>query len=401
MKFLGYIVRNALRNKLRTLLTIGSITICALLAMLLFAFIDLNRELGQSTRGKHRLVTWSTQGFAGEVPIGIIREIAAVDEESGNPRIVRGQNGEPAITPLSWFGGKYGDDPIPFTQFGVYPEYLFTVFDEFTIPPDQLAAFEERRDAVVVGRKLAKDKNLKIGDPLPLKGDIYPVDLNLIIAGIFDGSEKTDLRSAYFHWEYLNEKLKTVAEGRMAENAGTIWFKAKDAASLPILSKTIDDMKRNSGTPTRTQTEEAFATMFADMMGGLKEYINGVGVAVLAALVLICFVSLSMSVRERTTEIAVLRAIGFRKPHVLFMVLAESLLIAAVGGLISTIGAKLFFDRFDVSPYLAGFVPLFYIPWPVAIWGMVGALAVGLVSGVVPAILAARVPVVDGLRKVV
>jgi hypothetical protein len=104
MKFLGYIVRNALRNKLRTLLTIGSITICALLAMLLFAFIDLNRELGQSTRGKHRLVTWSTQGFAGEVPIGIIREIAAVDEESGNPRIVRGQNGEPAITPLSWFG---------------------------------------------------------------------------------------------------------------------------------------------------------------------------------------------------------------------------------------------------------------------------------------------------------
>lgn len=400
MKYFGYIIRNALRNKLRTLLTIGSIVVCALLSMLLFAFIDLNREVGNSVRGLNRLVTWSTQGFGGELPIGIMREVVEIDEEGPNA-IIKTKEGKPAITQLSWFGGRYGDDPIPFTQFGCDPTTFFAVFDEYTIPPDQEAAFRERRDAAVIGSKLAKDKGLKIGDPLPLKGDLYPCDLNLMIAGIFDGSSKTDLRSCYFHWEYLNERLKTQYEGRMAENAGTIWMKLKDAQSMPVLTKLVDDKKRNSATPTRTQTEEAFIAMFADMMGGLKDYINGVGIAVLAALVLICFVSLSMSVRERTTEIAVLRAIGFRKPHVLFMVLAESLLIAGIGGLVSTIGAKCFFDAVDVAPLLMGMTPFFYIPWPVALWGMAGALAVGFVSGLVPAILASRVPVVDGLRKVV
>jgi putative ABC transport system permease protein len=199
----------------------------------------------------------------------------------------------------------------------------------------------------------------------------------------------------------LNETLKTKAEGRNVDNAGTVFAKCKSAAVIPRLAKAIDDTNRSSDNPTRSQTEEAFIAMFAEMLGGLQDYINGVGLAVLGALMLICFVSLSMSVRERTNEVAVLRAIGFRKGHVLFMVLVESLVVAAIGGLIGTIGVKLLFDVFDVAPLLGGNAAYFVVPWFTATGGFVGAMIVGLISGLVPAISAARLPVIDGLRKVV
>ncbi len=205
----------------------------------------------------------------------------------------------------------------------------------------------------------------------------------------------------FFHWEYLNEGLKRNHQGRGADNAGTILIRCQDGRAMPTLAKLIDESTRNSDVPTRTQTEEAFVAMFAEMVGDLQTYINWLGLAVAMALVMVCGVSMAMTMRERTTEIAVLKAIGFPKGLVLFLVLTEAILIAGLGGLVGAIGTKILFDFFDIAPYTAGFLPFFYVPWWIALTGLAGSLVIGLVSGLIPAVQASRIPVVDGLRKVV
>lgn len=402
MKYLGYILRNARRNKLRSFLTIGSIAVCGFLTMLLLSLFATNKEVGASIRDHHRIISMSSSGLAGNVPIAVVNQVIQVDEQSGENAIVRTADDKPAVSPLSWFGGRYRDDKVPFAQFGCDPDTIFTIYDELKLMgPGQEQAFRDRLDGVVIGRKLAEDKGLKVGDPFPLKGDIYPVDLDLTVVGIFDGPPKRDLRSCYFHWKYLRDTMQKQTESARAENAGTVLMRLKSPTAIPTLSKAIDDAMRNSDTPTKTQTEEAFVAMFSEFIGDLQTYINWVGMAVAMSLVMICGVSMAMTMRERTTEVAVLKAIGFPKGHVLFLVLTEAVLIAGVGGLIGSIGTKFLFDVFDIAPYTGGFFPFFYVPWNIALMGLIGSLVIGLVSGLIPALGAANTPVVEGLRKVV
>src|SRR5215210_5550107 len=217
MKFLGYITRNLRRNRVRTLLTVASITVCLFLMMILLSFLAVNDAVARSTRETNRLVVMSSQGFAQPVPITLVREIAALD-------------GVTAVSQLSWFGGKLGEETMPFAQFGVDPQTFFQVYDELTIPPDQLEAFQEDKTGCIIGSKLAEDRNLKVGDPLPLKGDIYPFDLDLTIRGIYDGPSNRDRRMCLYHWAYLDEGLRRDYGGVGAGNAGTISVKVKDAA---------------------------------------------------------------------------------------------------------------------------------------------------------------------------
>ena len=134
------------------------------------------------------------------MPIAYVREIAAMD-------------GVVALTPFSWYGGKYGEETMPFAQFGVDPDTFFTVYDEFTIPPDQLKAFRDDKAGCVIGRKLAEDRGLKVGDPLPLKGDLYPFDLKLTVRGIYDGPKDRDRRMCFFHWDYFDDQMKLYTQG--------------------------------------------------------------------------------------------------------------------------------------------------------------------------------------------
>jgi putative ABC transport system permease protein len=408
MKFLGYIFRNVRRNKLRSFLTIGSIASCGFLAMILLSIFSTSDDVRANLKQYNRVISMSSQGFAQSLPIALRDEIVRIDKDKGIDGIVYrdnnndGEGDTPIISPFSWYGGKYAEETsMTFAQFGVDPDTIFDLYVEYKLPPEQLEAFKQTLDGVVIGRKLASDKKLKVGDKFPLKGVIYEFDMDLTVVGIYDGPEKSDLRTCYFNWNYLNEGLKSKAQGRGANNAGTIFFRCKNAAVVPTLCKAIDDSNRNSDRSTKTQTEDAFAAMFSEMLKDLQTYINMVGLAVAFSLVIICGVSMAMSLRERTNEVAVLRAIGFRKPQILFMVLAESVLIAAIGGLIGTVGTKLLFDVVDISPFTMGFFPFFYVPWFVALVGLAVAVAVGLFSGVVPALRAASLPVIDGLRKVV
>src|SRR5262249_54727293 len=224
--------------------------------------------------------------------------------------------------------------------FGVDPETVFTIMDELKIPPDQLKKFQQTRDGCVVGRKLAADKGFKVGDSLPLKGDAYPVSLDLKICGIYDGPGDRDLRMCLFNWEYLDEAMKrtvfstssalTPASARQSGNAAMIFAKCKSGDVMPAVCKKIDEMYRNSDFPTRTQTEEAFGKMFEEMMGDLRGMIQAIGLAVVFSLLCVAGNAMAMSMRERTSEVAVLNAIDFTKGRVLLLVLTASVLVAVI-----------------------------------------------------------------------
>jgi putative ABC transport system permease protein len=400
LKHFRYIIRNARRNPVRSILTIASTSICLFLMMILLAFFAINNEFAEESKIYNRIVTMNANGFAGMVPIAFVSEVAKMD-------------GVAAASPFSWYGGKYHDEVMPFSQFAVDADKVFDVMDELSVPPKQLKDFKENKDGCVIGAKLASDRKLKVGDPMPLKGDGYPVDMNLTIRGIYSGPSRRDQRMCLFHFDYFDEALKRVtmsagsgrsltpASARISGNAGIIFIKCKNADIMPSLSKKIDDLYRNSDFPTRSQTEEAFNKMFADMLGDLKYAIYWIGLAVVVALLLVAGNAMAMAMRERTTEVAVLKAIGFSKGLVLFLVLTEAVLVAGLGGVIGALGSKAFFDYVDISPYTAGFLPIFYVSWNIALFGLGVSLFVGLASGFFPALIAANSSVINGLRKVV
>jgi putative ABC transport system permease protein len=372
----------------RSLLTIASTGVSLFLMMILASFFTINDEIARESRVYNRIVTLNSQGFSGRLPAVRVKEIAAMD-------------GVVAATPFTWYGGKYGEETLPFAQFGVDPESFVKIYDEFTLPPDQLKAWRDDRAGCVVGRKLARDRGFKVGDPLPLKGDAYPFDLTLTVRGIYDGPDNRDLRMCLFQWDYLDEGLKKSGRGAASGNAVVIVTKCKNGDLMAPLSRKIDAAYLNTDAPTRTQTEEAFDRMFAEMLGDLKGMVRAIGLAVVLSLVLVSANALAMALRERTTEVAVLKAIGFGRQLILFLVLAEAMIVSGVGGLLGAVGAKLFFDAVDVGRYSAGILPFFFVPWMTALAGLAVSLLIGFVSGLFPAARAARLSVVNGLRKVV
>jgi len=388
MKYLHYIYRNARRNPVRSVLTIASTAVTLFLMMILVSFFNINNEVAEGFEKYNRLIIMNSEGFAGMVPISRVREIAA------KPGIV-------AVTPFSWYGGKYGEEEMPFAQFGVDPTTIFSIYDELTVPPDQLRAFINDKAGCVIGRKLAEDRGWKIGDPLPLKGQIYSFDLNLTIRAIYDGPPDRDLRMCMFNWEYLDEGLKKGVSSAESGNAGIIVLKAADGDRLVSLSREIDDEYRNTDKPTRTQTEEAFTKMFGEMMRDLQWLITAIGMAVVVSLVVVAGNAMAMALRERTTEVAILKAIGFNRSLILNLVLAEAVLVAGLGGLIGSFGCKFLCDVVDISKYSAGTLPFFYVSWRTATLGLLVSLLIGLLSGSIPAMAAARRSVIQGLRKVV
>jgi putative ABC transport system permease protein len=395
LKYFTYIFRNIWRNPVRSALTISSTGVCLFLMMILTSFFAVSDQVNSAARVYNRIITLNANGFAAKVPISYVKEVAQHD-------------GVLAVSPFNWYGGKYRNEILPFAQFGVDPATIFRIMDELRVPPDQLVDFQRQKFGCVIGRKLADDKGLGVGDSLPLKGDLFPVDLNLRICGIYDGPTDRDLRMCFFHWEYLDEGLKRFEtrtsaseSGRDSGNAGMIFIKCKTLGHMPVLCKQLDDRFRNSEFPTRTQTEEAFGRMFDEMLGDLGGIIRVIGMAVVFSLLCVAANAMAMSMRERTSEMAVLKAIGFDRGKILFLVLSEAMLVAGIGGAFGSLGCKAVCEMVDLSQFTAGVLPLFYIPWRVALQGFAVSLFVGFASGLVPALRAATQPVVDGLRKTI
>jgi putative ABC transport system permease protein len=397
VRYFGYILRNIRRNRVRSVLTIASTAACLFPMMILVSFFAISDEVNSSARIYNRIVTINANGFTAVVPIFYVQRIAQ-------------HEGVVAASPFNWYGGKYQNEVLPFSQFGVDPDKIFRILDEFIIAPEQLAEFQKMKFGCVIGRKLAEDKNIKVGDSLPLQGDLYPSDLGLKVCGIYDGPADRDLRMCLFNWEYLDDKLRKETRAMSpgapigpqdAGNAGMIVAKCKTSDLMPTLCKTFDDLFRNSEYPTRTQTEEAFGKMFDEMLGDLKGMVQMITLAVVFSLLCVAGNAMAMAMRERTGEVAVLKAIGFGRSLILFLVLTEAMLVAGAGGALGSLGCKVVCELVDLSQFTAGMLPVFYVPWSIALQGLAVSLFIGFASGLVPAIRAANLSVVDGLRRII
>lgn len=385
MKLLTYIWRNVTRNKLRSSLTVLSVAFSLALLTVLHGYMATQDAWGTEAEKHNRIVVMNTQGFAGAVPIAYVDRVRRVE-------------GVLAAVPYSWYGGNYKEEQMPFAQFATDAEQVFQVWPEFQIDPAQLAAWQKNRQGCVADRRLAAQRGWKIGERIPLQGTYYQFDLDLELCGTFDSPQNTG--SLWFHWKYLDEGLQR-ADPQASGNAGTIFAKVASAGQIPRAVETIDDHFASSDNPTRTQTESAFAQMFADMLGNLRFYMLVIGLAVAFSLTLVAATAMAMAIRERTTEIAVLKAIGFSRGRILALVLGESFLIGLLGGTLGVGIGCLFLQVLNgASPQL----------FPFAIWEMAGwwlvwllavAAAIGIVAGIVPAVRAAQLSVVRGLRQVV
>lgn len=380
MKFLRLIIKSALRNKRRTVLTILSVSVSIFLLTTMRAAVTALNSVSEVSGNDFRVVVRRNTSLADSMPESYEQKIANIP-------------GVAAICPTNWFGGTYIDERPAhfFAQFYVDPKEVFSVMSELTMPADQLRDFQQERTAFVASKKVATKQGWKIGDVIELKGTIYPVNPRLTLRGIYDGPQDMGI---YFHRAYVEEAL-----GRPGQ-VGSYFVKVNSPQDAPRVMQTIDDMFSNSAAPTKTETEKAFQAGFVSMLGNVTGLITGIGLIVVFAITLITSNTMALSARERTTEVSVMKAIGFQPGLILTLMLLESAFIALTGGVLGTVGARLFYGYFSPD-FIGGFLSNFRISPTTIGFALAIAILIGLISGGVPAWNAARTRVVDGLRQVV
>jgi putative ABC transport system permease protein len=379
MKYLPLIIANLFRKKLRTTLTIGSFAV----SLFLFGLLVVVRgafSQGIDVAGADRLDVINKVSIIQPLPYSYRDQILRIP-------------GVKAITFDEWFGGVYQDERNFFPQFAIDPENQRIVYPEFAIPEDQWKAFLEDRQGAIAGAGIAKKFGWKVGDRIPIKGAIYPGNWEFNIRGIYTGTrDNDDLTQFWFQYKYLDER-RQYGKGLIG------WYvvKLNGPDDATRVAKTIDQTFANSPYETKTETEKALAADFAKQFGNIEFLIVSIGAVVFFTLLLVTGNTMAIVVRERICELAVFKAVGFSDRFVMFFVLGESLLIAAIGGVLGLGLCKLFTLGGDPTH---GFLPFFYLPNPAILLGIVIAFAVGILAGILPATTAMRLRVVDALRRV-
>jgi putative ABC transport system permease protein len=379
MKYMPLILANLFRKKLRTTLTIGSFAV----AMFLFGLLVVVRgafSQGIDVAGADRLDVINKVSIIQPLPYAYREQILRIP-------------GVKAITFDEWFGGVYQDEKNFFPQFAIDPENQRIVYPEFAIPDDQWQAFLADREGAIAGAGLAKRFGWKVGDRIPIKGAIYPGAWEFNIRGIYQGTrDNDDLTQFWFQYKYLDER-RQYGKGLVG------WYivKLNGPDDATRVAKAIDQTFANSPYESKTETEKALASDFAKQFGNIEFLIVAIGSVVFFTLLLVTGNTMAIAVRERIGELAVLKAVGFSDRFVMFFVLGESLLIAAIGGTIGIAVCKLFTLGGDPTH---GFLPYFRLPGPAIVLGIGIALTVGVLAGILPATTAMRLRVVDALRRV-
>lgn len=374
----GFILRNALRNQRRLTLTVASV------ALSLFLFVTLQtalRELTQPATSEEaalRIVVRHKVSLGNVLPV---KYQSRIERMPGVAQCMK----------LTWFGGIYKDEANFFPQFAVDADKLFPVFAESTIDPLQREAFVKEKTACVVGAKTMQRFGWKVGDRITLLGTIWPVDLELIIRGVYHGG--IDETNLFFHHDYFDELMPR--KGLV----GTFWLKVTDASVIPGLVERIDHTFRNTEAETKTETERAFQLGFISMFGNIKLLLSSISSVIVFTLILVTASTMSMTIRERSREIAVLKAVGFDSRQVVGLILAESFGLAMAGGLVGCLGAWLVFGNIDVYSLSRGFFVKFDVTPHIILTGLLVAAALGVVSCLVPAYTSIRASVVDGLKE--
>ena len=383
MKFSRLIFANLFRKKVRLILTIGSFAV----ALFLFTFLAVVKgafSRGTELAGADRLVIINRTGLINTMPLAYRDKILRLE-------------GVKAVTHNNWFGGVYQDEKNFFPQFVIDPENQRQVMTEMRVPDDQWTNFVNDRQGAVVGAGLAKRFGWKVGDRIPLKNALYgptktwEFNLDGIYKNEHPGGDESQF---WLQWKYFDENIPAVIKGQI----GWYVLKLNSPDDAVRVAKAIDTGFANSSTETKTETESAFQAGFAKQLGNIEFLILTIGGVVFFTLLLVTGNTMAISVRERTGELAVLKAIGFSDRSVLFFVLAESLVIALIGGLIGLGLAILAIPV--VGAALNGLLPPLLLSASVLSLGLVFAVFVGVASGLLPGIGAMRMRVVTALRRV-
>ena len=380
MKFRGLIFANLFRKKIRFLLTIGSFAV-ALFLFGLLAVVKGAFSQGVEVAGADRLVIINRVSIIQPLPL------------SYKDRILR-IPGVKAITHDNWFGGVYQDERNFFPQFAIDIENQRNIFSELIVPDDQWQAFVKDRQGAIVGAKTAKRFGWKIGDKIPLKSSFISGLWEFNIDGIYHGKRVQDDETQFwFQWNYLEERFPERLKGKV----GWYTVRVENPDDSVRIAKAIDEEFSNSPYETKTDTESAFAAGWVKQFGNIQFLILTIGGVVFFTLLLVTGNTMAIAVRERTAELGVLKAVGYSDRFVLLLVLAESLVIAVLGGGLGLGLAMLFTLRGDPT---GGILPFFNLPARAILTGILLTLAVGAVSGLLPALGAMRLRVVDALRRV-
>jgi len=380
MKYRHVVIGNMFRKKIRTSLTLGSFAV----ALFLFGLLAVVRgafNQGLEVAGADRLVIVNKVSIIQPLPIAYKERLLQIP-------------GVKQVTHANWFGGVYQDERNFFPQFAIDDETYRQIFPEFIIPDEQWKAYLADREGCIVGEDLVKRFKWKIGDRVPIKGTIFPGTWEFNVRGIYRGSRAQAHTTQFcLHYQYPQQRQNPYWKRLI----GWYTLRIDDPNNGVRIAKAIDGSFANSPWETKTDTEKAFATGFLKQAGNIEFLMLSIGSVVFFTLLLVTGNTMAIAVRERMRELAVLKAVGFSDGFVLSLVLGESLLLAAVGGGLGLVLVKLFTLHGDPT---RGMLPFFYLPLNAVIAGVALALTVGIIAGILPALAAMRLRVVDALRRV-
>ncbi|MGA1840899.1 MAG: ABC transporter permease [bacterium] len=379
MRYFSLIWASITRKKTRLILTIGSFAVALFLFGLLIT-IHTAFYQGLETSEADRLIIRSKISLIMLLPYSYKEKIKQIE-------------GVRAITSGTYFGGVYQNERNFFPQFAIEADNYLDIYPEFIVPEDQWEEFKKDRQGCVVGKGLVERFGWEIGDRVPLQGTAFPGAWEFNICGIYEGSRKEDdLSQFWFHYKYLEERSQII-------NGEVGWYVVKVAnpeKSLAITQK-IDEIFTNSPDETKTEPEAMFAASFVKQFGNINLILLTIGGVVLFTLLLVTGSTMAISVRERTGELAILKTLGYSNILLLLLVLSESITYALIGGGVGIGMAKLFTLRGDPTH---GMLPLFYLsPFYIAI-GLCITLIIGFFSGLIPAVNAMGLRIVEALRRV-
>jgi putative ABC transport system permease protein len=381
MKFLPLLWSSLWRKKIRTIFTLLSVFIAFLLFGLLMT-IKGAFGFGVDIAGLDRLVLIHKVSLIMPLPISYADRLKATE-------------GVTEVSHQTWFGGVYQDPSNFFAQMVVEPEPFMRIYPEFKIPPDQVKAWLADRQGAIVGVDLAKRFGWKIGDRIPIVGTIWQPkqgqvwDFNIV--GMYDGDAGVDKTQLFFRYDYLDEN-RARGEGLVG------WYVVKiaDASKAQQMGAKFDSMFANSSAETKTTTEKGFVEGFAKQIGDIGAIMIAILIAVLFTMLLVAANTMAQSVRERTSEVGVLKTLGFSNGAILTLVLSESVLIAVIGGSLGLGLAWLFVQNGDPTN---GMLPIFTLPARDMAIGAGLILVLGLIAGALPAVNAMNLKITDALRR--
>ena len=382
-KYLPLLAASLRRKRLRTFFTLASIVV----AFLLFGLAESLRyslQSGVDVAGADRLLTMHKVSFTQLLPQSYENRIRAID-------------GVVEVSPQTWFGAWFRDERNQIPTFPVKPEAFLRIYSEWELPDEQRTAWVGDRAGILIGRGLADITGWKVGEAVPLRSSIWrrkdgSDTWDVTVRGIFDLPEGGDTRQIVMHQEYFEE-------GR-AQGQGLVgWYvvKVDDADHGARVARDIDLQFANSPAETKTSSERAMAQSFVNQIGNIGAILRAIVSAVFFTMLLVTANTMAQSVRERTSEIGVLKTLGFSNAGVLGLVLAESVLITALGGALGLAGAWWLGIQFE--PVFRQYLPGFRVPSEAVVLGVVFMVTLGLVAGAVPALQAMRLRIVEALRR--